>query len=64
MATTIHDMETGTQIDQRRIEEAVREILIAVGEDPDREGLRRTPQRVAQEINKMKKEMAKKLKSV
>ena len=47
MATTIHDMETETHIDQRRIEDAVREILIAVGEDPDREGLRRTPQRVA-----------------
>ena len=47
MAMTIRDMETETHIDQRRIEDAVREILIAVGEDPDREGLRRTPQRVA-----------------
>src|SRR5262245_30075644 len=35
------------QIDQRRIEHAVREILIAVGEDPEREGLRETPARVA-----------------
>ena len=43
MATTVRDMETDTHIDLRRIEEAVREILIAVGEDPDREGLRRTP---------------------
>ena len=33
--------------DLPRIEAAVREILIAVGEDPDREGLRRTPARVA-----------------
>ncbi len=33
--------------DLPRIETAVREILIAVGEDPDREGLRRTPARVA-----------------
>ncbi len=47
MATTIRDIETDTQIDLRRIEDAVREILLAVGEDPDREGLRRTPQRVA-----------------
>ena len=47
MTTTIRDMETDTHIDHRRIEDAVREILLAVGEDPDREGLRRTPQRVA-----------------
>jgi len=34
-------------IDHDRIAAAVREILIAVGEDPQREGLRDTPQRVA-----------------
>ena len=34
-------------IDKNRIVAAVREILIAIGEDPDREGLRETPQRVA-----------------
>ncbi|MGJ6979845.1 GTP cyclohydrolase I FolE [Aestuariimicrobium soli] len=34
------------EIDQARIEAAVREILLAVGEDPDREGLRETPARV------------------
>ena len=34
-------------VDLGRIEKAVREILIAVGEDPDRDGLRRTPARVA-----------------
>jgi GTP cyclohydrolase I len=34
-------------IDRPRIERAVREILLAVGEDPDREGLRETPARVA-----------------
>ena len=34
-------------IDLPRIEAAVREILFAVGEDPDREGLRETPRRVA-----------------
>jgi GTP cyclohydrolase I len=34
-------------VDLARIEAAVREILLAVGEDPDREGLRETPARVA-----------------
>src|SRR5438477_1301804 len=34
-------------VDHPRIEAAVREILLAVGEDPDREGLRETPARVA-----------------
>jgi GTP cyclohydrolase I len=35
------------KIDLDRIQRAVREILLAVGEDPDREGLRETPDRVA-----------------
>lgn len=35
------------QVDLPAIEEAVRKILIAIGEDPEREGLRETPQRVA-----------------
>lgn len=35
-------------VDKDRIERAVREILIAIGEDPDRDGLRRTPRRVAE----------------
>ena len=34
-------------IDKNRIVAAVREILLAIGEDPDREGLRETPHRVA-----------------
>ncbi|QQC60280.1 GTP cyclohydrolase I FolE [Rothia kristinae] len=34
-------------MDLPRIEAAVREILLAVGEDPDRDGLRETPARVA-----------------
>ncbi len=36
-----------TKVDSERIEKAVREILAAVGEDPEREGLRDTPRRVA-----------------
>jgi GTP cyclohydrolase I len=36
-----------TIVDSKRIEKAVREILLAVGEDVEREGLKKTPQRVA-----------------
>ena len=39
--------ESRKGMDLERIEKAVREILIAVGEDPDREGLVETPNRVA-----------------
>ncbi|MEU6817415.1 GTP cyclohydrolase I FolE [Streptomyces sp. NPDC046860] len=35
------------EFDEKRAENAVRELLIAVGEDPDREGLLETPARVA-----------------
>ncbi len=34
-------------VDQPRVAAAVRELLAAIGEDPDREGLRETPARVA-----------------
>ncbi|HKT57646.1 MAG TPA: GTP cyclohydrolase I [Microbacterium sp.] len=34
-------------VDRDRIRELVRELLIAIGEDPDRPGLRQTPTRVA-----------------
>ena len=37
----------GKMVDIERIEKAVREILLAVGEDAGREGLKYTPQRVA-----------------
>jgi len=36
-----------TEIDQGRIEKAVREIIEALGDDPEREGLIDTPERVA-----------------
>lgn len=39
--------EVPTGYDAARAERAVRELLIAVGEDPDRDGLRDTPARVA-----------------
>ncbi len=40
-------MSTVGQFDRDRAIAAVRELLIAIGEDPDREGLQRTPERVA-----------------
>ncbi len=35
------------EIDTKKIEELTREFLIALGDDPDREGLQKTPNRVA-----------------
>ena len=35
------------KVDTERIEKAVREILLAVGEDIEREGLKRTPERIS-----------------
>jgi GTP cyclohydrolase I len=35
-------------VDKTRVERAVREILLAIGEDPDRDGLVRTPTRIAE----------------
>jgi GTP cyclohydrolase IA len=39
--------------DQDRVERAVREILLAIGEDPDRDGLKETPRRVARAYAEM-----------
>jgi GTP cyclohydrolase I len=39
--------ENGSKVDIERIERAVKEILLAVGEDVEREGLKGTPMRVA-----------------
>jgi GTP cyclohydrolase I len=43
----LRGIDVARAVDLGRIEAAVREILIAIGEDPDRDGLRRTPARVA-----------------
>lgn len=43
----IAETYTDTEIDQPTVEEAVRMILNAVGENPNREGLLKTPERVA-----------------
>jgi len=37
----------GRRYDAERVEHAIRELLLAVGEDPERDGLRDTPARVA-----------------
>jgi GTP cyclohydrolase IA len=41
------DLPAAPEVDQARIERAVREILLAIGDDPDRDGLLDTPARVA-----------------
>ncbi|HWX98405.1 MAG TPA: GTP cyclohydrolase I FolE [Mycobacterium sp.] len=41
------------KFDQSRVEEAIRELLFAIGEDPEREGLRETPSRVARAYREM-----------
>ncbi|WP_246257701.1 GTP cyclohydrolase I FolE [Amycolatopsis anabasis] len=43
----------GPVFDQARAEQAVRELLLACGEDPDRDGLRETPERVARAYREM-----------
>lgn len=41
------ESDAAFEMDLPRIERAVREILVAIGDDPDRDGLRDTPRRVA-----------------
>jgi GTP cyclohydrolase I len=43
----LHAVEGSNGIDLKRAEDAARELLLALGEDPDRDGLRDTPRRVA-----------------
>ena len=44
----VHDPRSVRGVDHARIAAAVREILVGIGEDPNREGLKRTPERVAE----------------
>jgi GTP cyclohydrolase IA len=56
MTSTINsgpDVGSGRVFDHDRAEAAVRELLIACGEDPDRAGLRETPARVARAYREM-----------
>jgi GTP cyclohydrolase I len=47
------DPKQRAPFDRIKIENAIREILIAIGEDPDRDGLRDTPARVARAYKEM-----------
>ncbi|SFG01829.1 GTP cyclohydrolase I [Actinopolymorpha cephalotaxi] len=54
--TDVTDLHAPAEIppfDHGRAERAIRELLLAVGEDPDREGLRDTPARVARSYAEM-----------
>lgn len=55
MSSLPESLNTSTQpaLDLERLRRAVREILIAIGEDPDREGLLDTPARVARAYAEM-----------
>lgn len=46
-----HDGNASAPFDQARAEKAVTELLLALGEDPTREGLRDTPKRVAKAMH-------------
>nr|WP_269329486.1 GTP cyclohydrolase I FolE [Kineosporia babensis] len=50
-----HELDTPLEaaVDTPRIAAAVREILLAIGEDPDRDGLLETPDRVARAYGEM-----------
>ncbi|MGE3803087.1 MAG: GTP cyclohydrolase I FolE [Gemmataceae bacterium] len=53
MGKTSKASDTPARIDEPRIQAAVREILLAIGEDPDRDGLVETPERVARMYREM-----------
>lgn len=46
-----HDGRARAPYDQARAERAVKELLLALGEDPNREGLKETPGRVARSLS-------------
>ncbi|MEU3191923.1 GTP cyclohydrolase I FolE [Streptomyces sp. NPDC006992] len=50
---TLDGESPNSAFDEKRAENAIRELLIAVGEDPDREGLLETPARVARAYREM-----------
>lgn len=43
----IADLLNNAQIDEQSVQQAVRQMLVAFGENPEREGLQKTPERVA-----------------
>ncbi|CAB4768993.1 MAG: GTP cyclohydrolase I FolE [Actinobacteria bacterium] len=45
-----HDGQVTGAFDEARAQKAVRELLLAIGEDPDRDGLAQTPARVARSL--------------
>ncbi len=49
----LHFPERIGEFDHQRVAAAVREILIGIGEDPDRDGLKNTPERVARAYQEM-----------
>ena len=53
VAAGARTVEGDRHFDPERAAAAVRELLVAVGEDPDREGLRETPERVARAYGEM-----------
>ncbi|MGA5462954.1 GTP cyclohydrolase I FolE [Mycobacterium sp. NPDC050041] len=53
MTRSHNSTATGVEFDEERAVAAVRELLIAIGEDPDRHGLADTPARVARAYREM-----------
>jgi GTP cyclohydrolase IA len=47
------DLFRDTEIDHDKVEAAVRNLLVSIGENPDREGLERTPDRVARSYDEL-----------